>query len=65
MNEVIIDKDTDISYIINNFPIHWSMERVSGLIYCIDRCKQTGVVFKLVLDKDTVYRLEVIKGEQE
>ena len=65
IDSVIINKDTSAEWVIQNFPIYWSMDRCSGLFYLIDRCKKTGVEFKLSLDPNREYKLEVIKGEEE
>lgn len=61
MKEVIIDKDTDAKYVIDNFPIHWSLWRETGLQHIITECKITGNRYKLSLDKKRVYRLERIE----
>jgi hypothetical protein len=61
MKEIIIDKDTDAKYVIDNFPIHWSIERATGLNNIITECKITGNRYKLSLNKKLVYRLERIE----
>ncbi|MDY3907229.1 MAG: hypothetical protein SOZ42_01070 [Candidatus Enterosoma sp.] len=65
IDSVIINKDTDADWIMQNFPIRWNINRGSGLFNLIDRCKKTGVEFKLSLDPKREYKLEVIKGEEE
>lgn len=61
MKEIIIDKDTDAKYVVDNFPIHWSIERATGLNNIITECKITGNRYKLSLNKKTVYKLELLK----
>lgn len=61
---VIIDKNADAEQIIKDFPIRWTIDRVSGLYYIIDRCKRTGLVMKLKRVGETNYSLEVVKPEE-
>lgn len=61
MKEIIIDKDTDAKFVIDNFPIHWSLWRETELQHLIKECKITGNRYKLSLDKKRVYRLERIE----
>lgn len=65
IDSVIINKDTNAEWVMQNFPIRWTIDRGSGLFYLIDRCKKTGVELKLSLDPKSEYKLEVIKGEEE
>lgn len=65
IDSVIINKDTNAEWVMQNFPIRWTIDRSSGLFYLIDRSKKTGVEFKLSLDPKRTYKLEVIKGEKE
>lgn len=65
IDSVIINKDTNAEWVMQNFPIRWTIDRGSGLFYLIDRCKKTGVELKLSLDQKRTYKLEVIKGEEE
>lgn len=65
IDSVIINKDTNAEWVMQNFPIRWTIDRSSGLFYLIDRSKKTGVEFKLSLDPKRTYKLEVIKGEEE
>ena len=65
IDSVIINKDTNAEWVMQNFPIRWTIDRGSGLFYLIDRCKKTGVALKLSLDQKRTYKLEVIKGEEE
>lgn len=65
IDSVIINKDTNADWVMQNFPIRWTIDRSSGLFYLIDRCKKTGAELKLSLDPKREYKLEVIKGEEE
>lgn len=65
IDSVIINKDTSADWVMQNFPIRWTIDRSSGLFYLIDRCKKTGAELKLSLDPKREYKLEVIKGEEE
>ncbi len=61
---MIIDKNSNAESVIKNCPIRWTIDRVSGLYYIIDRCKKTGAVLELT-PKGNNYELKVIKGENE
>lgn len=65
IDSVIINKDTNAEWVMQNFPIRWTIDRSSGLFNLIDRCKKTGAELKLSLDPKREYKLEVIKGEEE
>lgn len=62
---IIINAESNAENIIKNFPIRWTIDRVSGLYYYIDRCKRTGLELKLSRVGTSDYKLEVIKAEQE
>ena len=43
---MIIDNNSNTQNVITYCPIRWTINRVSGLYYIIDRCKKTGAVLE-------------------